>query len=1167
MKNTMKIKSLLSFFVPAAMMSLAVAGCSDYDNGYSEQAIKFAQDFRKTFGDIDPEQDWNLAERGTVTVSTTKESEVKIYAKTGDAFSIVGDYEGVKGTRMLGFDMVEGTKEIIVSDGTEGIKTTPNGVVVFGQGTRGTAWEGTTEGVTVTKLTGTTEINGVTYRGSKSPTDAEIKNVLTKVPEYQYNISKGGIYSDFHYTSTGSFIIYPYYWNTSSINTVGIYYTDKNGEYHEVDIYTADGEVEYEETYSQTTNKRPNDWGIKLNGSSNWETVPNGNFQMNNWSTETDASGLRTPFIQYWKGAGNPLGTAQIEKTINAKTFEPGKHYLVMIEARLMNESGNINETGSVTFYANDANIVMTSDAFNSHATYNGHSEIYSDMDGTKRMWVRCTPDSNGKIKVGFNLQNIQSNWFAFNNLKVFNAEHFDADYLTGKKDNFYSSVDRGQGIRVDIPEGVTFGMYVKKTDTKYGTKAWTLYSEKQKNKDAKYNFDENKFCYASTFYMGDQMFIGLEDWPNGDCDLNDFVLAFDGCKPIIINEDPKTSTWLVACEDLGGTFDIDYNDIVFSVEHISGQTTAKLTPLAAGGTLASYIFFQDPLTTNGANDKCFGEIHQLFGVASQASGSYDIINANSRYEKSAPAITFNVDKDWTMAYYSIGEDGGTAYSRSGQSVNMGGFEIRTLPIGEDSPATLSIDDSRFTGRSIQPSVLEDNATNVPFILCIPYPYTRYNYPTAGKKTSYVWAWPVEYQHITDGTGPYPDFGEWVTDHTKKTDWYKNKTTLEDYEMTTVDELILSSGDMTQAEKNGDYSELKPSPLSNRGKLTIQQNALANDLLFGQLLNANYSKGELTYYFLNDGEGQAEQQIPADWHPGVVGERTIIVRQAADNVYQAGETRFRMEVVEEIQQGTGDAGFGIQASLAPNPRGNGNWQDGNNHTIYMVEGQTLVLDPYLNWDAKGIITVKSFNAGGTQSTINKSVGAVIAKDNDNVKITAAANASGIGSITLHYAGDANTAAKDITYTLQIASTTRYQIKVANSGQVLSNVNGYSGSANGFYLNKSDSEDRLLLNQYYGQPWIFEQVPDDTGYYYLYNENTGKYLYLSTANTWSPAFTANSSIPGDRGKFQIDGGAIKCVASGYIGNNSDGYCYLDKGNTFTWTLQAANNAKKRNAKRR
>ena len=896
MKNTMKIKSLLSFFVPAAMMSLAVAGCSDYDNGYSEQAIKFAQDFRKTFGDIDPEQDWNLAERQFVTVSTQTESEVKIYAKVDDAYAIVGDYEGIKGTRTLGYDVVEGTTEIIVSDGKEGIKTTANGVVVFGQGTRGTAWEGTTEGVTVTKLTGTTEINGVTYHGSKSPTDAEIQNVLTQVPEMQNNISKGGIYSDFHYTSTGSFIIYPYYWNTSSINTVGIYYTDKNGEYHEVDIYTADGEVEYEETYSQTTNKRPNDWGIKLNGSSNWETVPNGNFHMNDWSTETDASGLRTPFIEYWKGAGNPLGTAQIEKTINAKTFEPGKHYLVMIEARLMNESGNIDETGSVTFYANDANIVMTSDAFNSHDTYNGHSEIYSDMDGTKRMWVRCTPDSNGKIKVGFNLQNIQSNWFAFNNLKVFNAEHLDAGYLTGRNDNFYSSVDRGQGIRVDIPEGVTFGMYVKKTDTSntYGTNnsgtSWTLYSEKQKNKDAGYNFDENKFCYASTFYMGDQMFIGLEDWPNGDCDLNDFVLAFDGCKPIIINEDPKTSTWLVACEDLGGSFDIDYNDVVFSVEHISGKTKAKLTPLAAGGTLASYIYFQDPFDSN--RDKCFGEIHQLFGATKVNSGEYEIINANSRYEKTAAPIEFDVAENWSMAYYTTGDGSGSKYTRNGKDVNMGGFEIRTLTSGSDAPFTLDINSSAFSGASKIQASVRDEGENVPYILCIPYPYTRYNYPEAGKKTDYVWAWPVEYMTICDenGDGPYPDFRGWVQNHNNNTDWYKNKNNAQS--SATVEDLILSTGDMSEEEINannggGGTTQKQTLNLGNEGTITVKPGTKVD--LYAYL--TNYVEG--TYTFTYSGEmGNGTITNPASWTPYNEGRRTITVTREADDTYEEATTSF-----------------------------------------------------------------------------------------------------------------------------------------------------------------------------------------------------------------------------------------------------------------------------------
>ena len=214
MKNTMKMKSLLSFFVPAAMMSLMVAGCSDYDNGYDTNAIKFAQEFRKTFG-----EDWNLAERGTVTVSTMKESEVKIYALTGDEYTIVGDYQGVKGTQMLGFDMVEGTKSILVTDGVTAEKTVPGGVVTFGD-TRFTVHEDTREGVTVSRFTNETEINGKKYRAQKTPTDDEIRTVLEKVPEYTPNLNN--VTSNFHYVSTGSFVLYPYYWNTQSTHSACI---------------------------------------------------------------------------------------------------------------------------------------------------------------------------------------------------------------------------------------------------------------------------------------------------------------------------------------------------------------------------------------------------------------------------------------------------------------------------------------------------------------------------------------------------------------------------------------------------------------------------------------------------------------------------------------------------------------------------------------------------------------------------------------------------------------------------------------------------------------------------------------------------------------------------------------------------------------------------------
>ena len=837
MKNTMKIKSLLSFFVPAAMMSLAVAGCSDYDNGYSEQAIKFAQDFRKTFGDIDPEQDWNLAERGTVTVSTMKESEVKIYALTGDEYTIVGDYEGVKGTRMLGFDMVEGTKEIVVTDGATAQKTVPGGVVTFG-GTRFTVHEGTREGVTVSRFTNETEINGKTYPAQKTPTENEIKTVLEKVPEMEPNLNN--VTCNFQYVSTGSFVLYPYYWNTSSINTLGVYYTDANNQYHEVDIYTLNGEESgYVEDYNvyDTNNdvvtsweptgtatdkdghlyRRPNDWYIDGVDDSNFYTL-----KKNGWTGDDPV--LQKPFIEYWVNGGTGIGTKTIRKNVY-RTFTPGKKYLVEVKARLKNDGGSVtnDNKGTITFSANDNKVILTDDA--SSTIKNG--VLYSDMDGLEKIWVVCTADSEGKITLKFELNNVQCNWFAFNGMKI-----YDVSEMTKTGDNFYPSPERGKGIRVDIPEGTTFGMYLKKTDTggNGNTHSYTFYSESYKNDPNKVgsgvtvavNADGNgktktqqpgtNPCYASTFKMpvnqdgDDVMFLGFEDWPNdgqmSDFDLNDVVFAFDGCQPTIINEEPDK--WLLACEDLGGSFDIDYNDVVFAVEHISGQNKAKLTPLAAGGTLASYIYFQDPWDSE--RDKCFGEIHQLFGATKVNSGEFSIINAKSRYEKTAAPIEFDVAEDWTMAYYSTGESGGTNYAGD---VNMGGFEIRTLKSGEDAPFELGITSEKFSGASkIQPSTL-DRGENVPYILCLPYSYKHFNYnratPEAGKKTVCVWAWPTEFTTICNenGTsGPYKDFAGWVQNKYNNTDWYKNKD-YQNADAATVENLYLSVSNMTQAEING----------------------------------------------------------------------------------------------------------------------------------------------------------------------------------------------------------------------------------------------------------------------------------------------------------------------------------------------------------------------------
>ena len=112
------------------------------------------------------------------------------------------------------------------------------------------------------------------------------------------------------------------------------------------------------------------------------------------------------------------------------------------------------------------------------------------------------------------------------------------------------------------------------------------------------------------------KIYIGLED--DDDHDLNDFVFEIGGVKTTNLTDvtpeddpdykpEPEAQTWTVACEDLGGSFDYDFNDLVFGLRLTDNAdgTTKKLEmiPLAAGGTLEAHVYY------NGT-DK--GEIHNL---------------------------------------------------------------------------------------------------------------------------------------------------------------------------------------------------------------------------------------------------------------------------------------------------------------------------------------------------------------------------------------------------------------------------------------------------------------------------------------------------------------------------------------------------------------------------
>ena len=103
----MKTQRNLSFMMPLAVAAMILAGCSEYDNGFTEKQIQFHSDFNHEFGSFDKTQDWNLAERANVTVTTSEMKDINVYTEKEGSFVQVGAFKNVSGTRKLEFDVIE----------------------------------------------------------------------------------------------------------------------------------------------------------------------------------------------------------------------------------------------------------------------------------------------------------------------------------------------------------------------------------------------------------------------------------------------------------------------------------------------------------------------------------------------------------------------------------------------------------------------------------------------------------------------------------------------------------------------------------------------------------------------------------------------------------------------------------------------------------------------------------------------------------------------------------------------------------------------------------------------------------------------------------------------------------------------------------------------------
>ncbi len=269
--------------------------------------------------------------------------------------------------------------------------------------------------------------------------------------------------------------------------------------------------------------------------------------------------------------------------------------------------------------------------------------------------------------------------------------------------------------------------------------------------------YDRHAVMFGLYYDDNGDMVIGAEDcyylseWNASDYDLNDKIFKIYGSQPLLLNN--KAQSWHLAFEDLGGSFDWDFNDVVLQIEHVSGQNKAYVTPLAAGGTLHSQVYFND--TDNDSKKQGLGEIHEWLGATPVDDDVlYEPINASSRGVPGVrKEVTITSPSTFTIANAM---DAANSSTNGTSSKNILGLYIETKGNEEGTKNTIA-----YQGMG-----------KAPAMLVLPT-----SYESESDKSYLEWAWPTEMTDIrkayeTDGH----KFTDWVADHTKAQDWYMYPT-------------------------------------------------------------------------------------------------------------------------------------------------------------------------------------------------------------------------------------------------------------------------------------------------------------------------------------------------------------------------------------------------------
>lgn len=733
--------------IVVALGASLLAGCAA-DPIAVPKSETYTRDFIKTFGTFDQSHDWNHATQATVNVTTAKATDIKIYALVDNVRYLFGTYLGVEGQRTLSVDIPKGTTDLIVRANGIDHNVKPGGSLSLTSRSRNIRGDEETA-TTSDKLTWK-------IAPRKVFSTLAVQNYLATYGENDpKNLSKGT--NSFYFVADGEeHTFYPFYWYTNAYHVLGIYVVDDDDpsyiSMHDL-YFSKSGELEV------STDYRPE------------------------------------------------------QKEILHKAG---------VSRRICEVGQNDSELPSVLTYNGDNVNTWKSDLFDGVA-YN-ETKI---LDFTQSNAAFST--KNGYISQIIHMNYMNREFYVFYETPTADyIETVDQELVPGEWNRVsdqpaYTAAEgtyiRTRGITYQLEKGTRYGFYIKvgsdkmKETTKGNVTDYNfiVFSNDERNGRPYYNngviknediykhpWDERKFWkdsgadeldrFAYASWGVGQMdgiqykMFGFEDWRASDndvaCDLNDIMFLFDdGSEPTTVidtDELARSFEWIIACEDLG-TDDFDFNDVVFGVGSKvvaeDGTTTCNITPLASGGTLPVYLYYNnEKIVPTGTND---GEFHSWFG----SNSTNQIINAH-RYNKAKIVHKLTVDKDFTLSCCQT-------VKSEGNSGNMGGFKVKVLHANGEEVLSAA-----------NPNIAEQIG-QAPQMICVPY----------------TWLWPVENKIITS---VYEQFTEWCKDMNTHIDWHKNPlgSPVSHY----VDRVVTSGGSSSTGGSHtgiGDSSIAKPDPGSS----------------------------------------------------------------------------------------------------------------------------------------------------------------------------------------------------------------------------------------------------------------------------------------------------------------------------------------------------------------